>query len=92
MAIKMRVFKKDEAICKSCQCTKNQCVDMFEVMIGDERMFICDACMQLLFKKSLNAICYVNGRVKQPRDTQIINARNIRRKMAKEKDDQNGQY
>lgn len=76
MAIKMRINKSKDAICENCFCERNECLDMFDLKIGDNEIItLCDECNEKLFYKSLRAVCYVNARVKQPCDIRIRNAR-----------------
>lgn len=74
MAVKMRVAKED-CKCLSCGVERDKSLDMFDVMIGDKVLHICDVCMRQLNERSLNAVCYTNGRVKQPREVRIANMR-----------------
>lgn len=83
MAIKMRVSKDESAVCASCGATIQQALDIFDVKIGNEIIHLCDECMDVLMTKSLTAVCYTNGRVKQPNEIRKINDRSRRRKMAK---------
>lgn len=75
MAIKMRLNKKDDAVCDGCGCGRNDALDVFDVMIGDYMLTVCDHCSESLFNKTLRATCYTNGRVKMPKDTRVINMR-----------------
>lgn len=79
MAIKMRINKDRDAICENCFCERKECLDMFDIKIGDNDIItICDDCNEKLFNKSLKAVCYVNGRVKQPYEIRIRNERRQR--------------
>ena len=80
MAIKMRNNSKSDSVCCECGETRNQVLDMFDVCIGGTIFTICDACNEQLFRKTLRADCYKNGRVKSQREISIINKRNQKRK------------
>lgn len=75
MAIKMRNNKNENVICCECGQTKKQVLDMFDVCIGGNIYTICDACNETLFRKTLSASCYTNGRLKTKEDLAIINKR-----------------
>lgn len=75
MPIKMRVSKNDDSTCCSCGEKRKAVLDMFDVMVGNTMLTICDKCMNELLSKSLRAISYTNGRVKQPKEIRIINER-----------------
>lgn len=83
MAIKMRVSKRPDAKCLSCGASISQSVDLFDVKIGESIITVCDDCMNALMTKSLSAVCYTNGRIKQPSEIKKINNRSRRKKMAK---------
>ena len=72
----MRHNKKEDAICCSCQSTRNNSLGMFDLCIGSNIMTICDSCNSVLFNKSLSAECYINGKVKSQQDMAIIKKRN----------------
>ena len=44
--IKMRTNKKEREFtsCISCGITKDKCLDMFDLMVGDTVLTICDSC------------------------------------------------
>lgn len=75
MAIKMRLRKVKDACCDACGCKPENMLDLFDVMIGDTVLKVCDDCMEVLLNKSLKAKCYTQGRVKQQSEMRIINAR-----------------
>lgn len=76
MAIKMRNNTNKDTVCCECGDKQNEVLNMFDLCIGGTIFTICDACNEKLFYKTLNAECYKNGRVKEPRDISIINKRN----------------
>lgn len=76
--IKMRHNKKENAICCSCQSTRNNSLGMFDLCIGDNLMTICDLCNSKLFSKVLSADCYINSKTKSQQDLSIIRKRNIK--------------
>ena len=55
-------------------------MDIFDIKIGSEIITLCDACMNVLMTKALNATCYTNGRVKQPNEIKKINDRSRRKR------------
>lgn len=75
MAIKMRTTRNEDAICCSCGCDKEHALDVFDVMVGKTILHLCDDCMEKLSTKTLNAVCYTNGRIKSPKDIRIRNER-----------------
>lgn len=75
MAIKMRNNTDKEAFCCECGDTQNEVLNMFDLCIADTIFTICDVCNEKIFNKCLSAECMKNGRVKYPRDIQIINRR-----------------
>lgn len=80
MPIKMRVRKVKDKCCSACGCKPNEAIDLFDVMIGDVLLVVCDDCMETLMSKSLNAKCYTNGRLKQASDIRIANRRLARKR------------
>lgn len=93
MAIKMRNNSKPDSICCECGNTRKKVLDMFDVCVGGNIFTICDECNEALFKKTLSASCYTNGRIKQKEDIAIINqrgreywkAKELKEKVEKEK-------
>lgn len=79
MAIKMRVRKQKDECCDACRCKPDEALDLFDVMIGDTLLTVCDDCMEILMIKSLNAKCYTNGRLKQAKDIRISNRRQAKK-------------
>lgn len=74
--IKMRCSKNGDAVCVSCGESAKNSVDIYDVKIGDMPVFcVCDLCMEELMRKSLNAVCHTNGRVKLPRDIKVSQRR-----------------
>lgn len=84
MPIRMRNNSKKESVCCECGLSRNQVLDMFDVQVGDNIFTICDLCNEALFRKTLSASCYTNGRVKVKEDIAIINKRSRNRWKAKE--------
>lgn len=78
--IKMRVNQDKDAVCKICLAKSNEVLNMFDLKLGDVRITICDECNEELLRKTLNAECFKNGRVKSREDIAMINKRNQRRK------------
>ena len=74
--IKMRVNKKEDAICDICHKSRNQVLDMFDLSINNHITTLCDLCNDNLFSKTLKANCYVNNRLKDKHDMKIIQNRN----------------
>lgn len=81
MAIRMRNNKKQDAVCCECGDERKNVLDMFDLCIGGNIITICDACNEVLFRKTLSAECYKNGRVKSQRDINIINGRKSKNKI-----------
>lgn len=79
MPIKMRLRKSKDTNCEGCGCDPNKTLDMFDLMIGEIMITLCDECVEALMTKTLKAKCYTNGRVKQPKEIRIINDRARRR-------------
>ena len=75
MAIQMRNNSKKDSVCCECGTPRKKVLDMFDLNIGGNIFTICDLCNEALFRKTLSASCYVNGRVKQKEDMAIINKR-----------------
>ena len=75
MAIKMRNNSKLDSVCCECGQPRKQVLDMFDLCIGGNIFTICDLCNDALFRKTLKADCYTNGRVKDKHDIAIINQR-----------------
>lgn len=71
----MRNNTKPDAVCCECEAPQKEVLNMFDVCIGGKVFTICDCCNEQLFKKTLSAECYKNGRVKYPQDIAIINRR-----------------
>lgn len=74
--IKARVNKKRESVCDECGANRDNCLDLFDFKISGKIVTLCDKCTDDLFFKTLSCTGYVNHRVKTPKDTRIIRARN----------------
>lgn len=74
--IKMRVNKKEEAICDICHKSRKQVLDMFDLNINGHITTLCDLCNDSLFSKTLKANCYTNSRLKDKHDIKVIQNRN----------------
>lgn len=91
MEIKARICKRTDVQCTCCTKDRKQVLDMFEVAIpnGNDNTLtvlrLCDECIDKLFIKTLKCNCYTNHRVKDKRDIQILNKRNIDRYVNVEK-------
>jgi hypothetical protein len=83
MAIRMRASKNENAKCCECGKGKEKSLEVFDVMIGNEVITICDECMNKLLSKSLKASCMVNAKLKSNHDLAIISTRNRRRRELK---------
>ena len=81
--IKMRVNKKEDAICDICHKSRNQVLDMFDLSLNGHITTLCDLCNDNLFSKALKANCYTNHRLKDKHDMKIIQKRNIDKRMYK---------
>ena len=79
----MRTNKKESEFtsCISCGITKDKCLDMFDLMVGDTVLTICDSCNKELFRKSLRASCYTDSRLKTKHDIKIITNRKRNRQV-----------
>lgn len=74
--IRMRVNKEGEqARCQICNADRENSLEMFDLAIGGQLIRICDLCNGQLFKKTLRATCYVDGKVKSQRDLRLMNKR-----------------
>lgn len=81
MAIRMRNNKDANSVCCECGDERKNVLDMFDLCIGGNIITICDVCNEVLFRKTLSAECYKNGRVKSQRDINIINGRKSKNKI-----------
>ena len=81
MAIKMRNNTKPDAICCECGESQKEVLNMFDLCIGGNIITICDVCNEVLFRKTLSAECYKNGRVKSQHDINISNGRKSKNKI-----------
>lgn len=77
MAIKMRECKnKESAVCKGCGEDFAHSLEMYDVMIGDLLIVLCDKCLEEMLKKCCSASCKYNAKVKSQADAKKINAVN----------------
>lgn len=75
MAIRMRSNNDKDSFCCECGQERKKVLDMFDLNVGGEIFTICDLCNEELFRKTLKANCYTNGRTKTKEDIAIINQR-----------------
>lgn len=75
MAIKMRNNTKADAVCCECGESQEEVLNMFDLLIGEVLLTICDVCNEKLLQKSLRAGVAKDSRVKTARDMIIINKR-----------------
>lgn len=74
--IKMRVNKDgDDIRCQCCNQSRKNSLEMFDIMVGDTYLRICDQCNETLFSKTLKATCMVNRKLKSPADMAVIRKR-----------------
>lgn len=86
MAIKMRNNTKLNSVCCECGDSQKEVLNMFDLCIGGQIFTLCDSCNEQLFKKTLSAECYKNGRVKSQQDIAIINRRKSKLREQNEKE------
>ena len=78
MAIKMRVNKDgDEIRCQCCNQNRKNSLEMFDLMVGQTYLRLCDVCVEQLFSKTLKATCMVNRKLKSPADMRVIRKRGM---------------
>lgn len=75
MAIKMRHSKNPDAVCCNCHDTVDECIEMFDICIGNTILTICDLCNNDILKKTLSANVGVNMKVKSQHELAIIRRR-----------------
>ena len=69
----MRVVKdKEKAICKGCGENFNHSLEMYDLMIGDVLITVCDECTDEVLRKCCSASCKYNGRLKSKEDLRKI--------------------
>lgn len=74
--IKMRVNKDgDDIRCQCCNQSRKNSLEMFDIMVGNIYLRICDQCNETLFSKTLKATCMVNRKLKSPADMAVIRKR-----------------
>lgn len=80
MAIKMRTVRDPETECKICGATRQQSLEIFEIMFTEKaKLTLCDLCNEELFHKTLKASCNVNSKLKSKEDIAIINKRQTKK-------------
>jgi hypothetical protein len=85
MEIKMRISKNQNAKCDSCGKGKEKSLEVFDIMVGDKIITVCDECLNELFHKTLRASCMVNARLKSNHDLSVIAIRNRKKNENKSK-------
>lgn len=78
MAIRMRINKEVDSVCKVCGTPRKKCLEMFDIsFIKDKaQITICDLCNEELFRKTLKATVGVQGKLKSKKDIAVIQRRN----------------
>lgn len=72
----MRTVKNTDAVCKICGATRQQSLEIFEIMFTEKaKLTICDLCNNKLLYKTLRASCKVNERIKNAADFEVIRKR-----------------
>lgn len=66
--IKMRINNDKNSICQNCGEKWKNVLEMYDIMIFDERHIICKSCNQELFTKILKADCLYNSKLKSSED------------------------
>lgn len=80
MAIRMRINRHEEAVCKVCGNGPDNSVEMFDIAFTDKnRITICDLCMNELLDKSLHMVVETNHKVKSSHDMRVIRNRHHNR-------------
>ena len=75
MAIKMRECKdKESKVCRGCGEDYAHSLEMYDVMIGDLLIVLCDRCSEEMLKKCCSASCKHNAKVKSQADIKKANA------------------
>lgn len=63
--IKMRVSKnRESSICNCCGEDFKHSLEMYDLMIGDTLIIVCDRCVSELLRKCCSANCRYNERLK----------------------------
>lgn len=75
MAIKMRNNKDQNSVCCSCGDARKDTLEMFDLLIGETMVTICDVCNEQILSKTLKGEVNKNGRVKTPNDMRVIRRR-----------------
>ena len=76
--IKMRTNKEGDCTCDTCGEKRKNVIAMYDLMLGDKLITICDDCNETLLSKSLKASCLVQGKTKSKMDMQIMDRRRKR--------------
>lgn len=84
--IRMRINKDGDAKCKVCGATRKNSLELFDIAFTDKNtttiITICDLCNEVLFNKTLRAMCGVNRKVKSQTDMAIIRKRSAAKSMS----------
>ena len=75
MAIKMRNNKDPDSVCCSCGDARKDTLEMFDLLIGETMVTICDVCNEQILSKTLKGEVNKNGRVKTPQDMKVMRKR-----------------
>lgn len=75
--IRMRINYADDISCDVCNNPKTKSLELFDLMLGNDIICICDLCVNTLFSKTLKASTSLNAKLKTPRDMKIIRGRHI---------------
>lgn len=74
MAIKMRVSKSEKCICTSCNNGAKVSLEMYDVMIGEEFIALCDKCLEEMLRKCCSASCKYQAKLKSQSEIGKISA------------------
>lgn len=82
MAIKMRTLKNagSEMCCQCCSQTRENSLELFQIAFGAKKIVLCDACVEILFQKTLRATCIVQSKTKSQSDIRVIQKRSLKNK------------
>lgn len=76
MAIRMRINKDPDSVCKVCGENRDNSVEMFDIKFTDKaQITICDLCMDDLGTKTIHMVCHTNHKVKTAKDMRVIRRR-----------------
>lgn len=74
--VKARLSKEVENLtCDICGISSDKCLNVFDLKLGEIIVKVCDECINDIYDKTLRCVCFVNGRIKQPHDMNIIRSR-----------------